>query len=40
MLSRGARRALRAWAVLVMVFLYAPLLLVLINAFKIGRAHV
>jgi putative spermidine/putrescine transport system permease protein len=37
MLSRSARRALRAWAVLVMVFLYAPLLLVLINAFNSSR---
>jgi putative spermidine/putrescine transport system permease protein len=37
MLSTGARRAVRAWAVLVLVFLYAPLLLVVINAFNASR---
>ncbi len=38
MLSAGARRAMRAWTVLVMVFLYAPLLLVVINAFNSSRS--
>jgi putative spermidine/putrescine transport system permease protein len=37
MLSSGARRAMKVWAVLVLVFLYAPLLLVLINAFNTSR---
>ncbi len=37
MLSTGARRAVRAWTVLVLVFLYAPLLLVVINAFNASR---
>ena len=37
MLSTSARRAVRAWTVLVMVFLYAPLLLVVINAFNSSR---
>ncbi len=38
MLSAGARRAMRTWAVFVMVFLYAPLLLVVINAFNSSRS--
>ena len=38
MLSTGARRAVRAWTVLVLVFLYAPLLLVVINAFNASRS--
>ena len=38
MLSTGARRAVRAWVVLVLVFLYAPLLLVVINAFNSSRS--
>jgi putative spermidine/putrescine transport system permease protein len=38
MLSASARRLTRAWAVLVLVFLYAPLLLVLINAFNSSRS--
>jgi putative spermidine/putrescine transport system permease protein len=37
MLSIGARRAVRAWTVLVLLFLYAPLLLVVINAFNRSR---
>ena len=38
MLSSGARRLVRAWAVLVLVFLYAPLLLVVVNAFNSSRS--
>ena len=34
MLSARTRRALRAWTVMVLVFLYAPLALVLLNAFN------
>ena len=37
MLSAGARRMVRAWTVLVLVFLYAPLLLVVLNAFNTSR---
>ena len=37
MLSGGARAAVRAWTVLVLVFLYAPLLLVVVNAFNASR---
>ena len=37
MLSRGGRRALGVWAALVLVFLYAPLLLVVVNAFNASR---
>jgi putative spermidine/putrescine transport system permease protein len=37
MLSNGARRAIRAWTLLVLLFLYAPLLLVVINAFNSSR---
>ena len=38
MLSTGARRAVRAWTVLVLVFLYGPLLLVVINAFNASKS--
>ena len=38
MLSTTARRAVRAWTVLVLVFLYAPLLLVVINAFNVSKS--
>ena len=38
MLSSGARRAVKAWAALVLVFLYAPMLLVVINAFNASRS--
>ena len=38
MLSTGVRRAVRAWVVLVLIFLYAPLLLVVINAFNSSRS--
>ena len=37
MLSGGARGAVRAWTVLVLVFLYAPLVLVVVNAFNSSR---
>jgi putative spermidine/putrescine transport system permease protein len=37
MLSPGGRRALTFWTALVMVFLYAPLLLVVVNAFNASR---
>jgi len=37
MLSSGARRAVKAWTVLVLMFLYAPMLLVVINAFNKSR---
>jgi putative spermidine/putrescine transport system permease protein len=37
MLSAGARRTVKAWAAMVLVFLYAPLLLVVINAFNTSR---
>jgi putative spermidine/putrescine transport system permease protein len=37
MLSGGARGAVRAWTVFVLVFLYAPLLLVVVNAFNSSR---
>ncbi len=37
MFSRGVRRSARAWVVLVLVFLYAPLLLVIVNAFNSSR---
>ena len=37
MLSGGARAAVRTWTVLVLVFLYAPLLLVVVNAFNASR---
>jgi putative spermidine/putrescine transport system permease protein len=34
MLSGTARRVVRVWAVLVLIFLYAPLVLVVVNAFN------
>lgn len=37
MLSTSARRAVRLWTVLVLLFLYAPLLLVVLNAFNSSR---
>ena len=37
MLSRNARRGLRAWAALVLIFLYAPMVLVIVNAFNSSR---
>jgi putative spermidine/putrescine transport system permease protein len=37
MLSKGVRRATAGWAVLVLLFLYAPLLLVVVNAFNASR---
>ncbi|MDT5336816.1 MAG: putative spermidine/putrescine transport system permease protein [Mycobacterium sp.] len=37
MLSGSARAAIRAWTVFVLVFLYAPLLLVVVNAFNSSR---
>jgi putative spermidine/putrescine transport system permease protein len=38
MLSSGMRRATRIWTVLVLVFLYAPLLLVVVNAFNSSKS--
>jgi len=38
MLSAGARRAISAWTALVLIFLYAPLLLVIVNAFNSSRS--
>jgi putative spermidine/putrescine transport system permease protein len=38
MLSNGARRIVGLWTVLVLTFLYAPLLLVLVNAFNSSRS--
>jgi putative spermidine/putrescine transport system permease protein len=37
MLSAGLRRAVKAWTALVLVFLYAPMLLVVVNAFNKSR---
>jgi putative spermidine/putrescine transport system permease protein len=37
MLSNGARHVVRAWTVLVLLFLYLPLLLVVVNAFNTSR---
>ena len=37
MLTTGARHAVRAWTVLVLVFLYAPLILVVVNAFNSSK---
>ena len=37
MLSGGARHAVRAWTVLILLFLYVPLALVLVNAFNSSR---
>jgi putative spermidine/putrescine transport system permease protein len=34
MLSETGRRAVRAWVILVLIFLYAPLVLVVVNAFN------
>jgi putative spermidine/putrescine transport system permease protein len=38
MLSTGARHGVRAWTVLVLVFLYAPLLLIVVNAFNSSKS--
>ena len=38
MLSNGARGAVRGWTAMVLVFLYAPLLLVVVNAFNSSRS--
>ena len=38
MFSAGVRRTTRAWTLLVLVFLYAPLLLVLVNAFNRSKS--
>ena len=38
MLSGGARRVVRAWTVMILIFLYAPLALVLVNAFNSSRS--
>ena len=38
MLSGGAQRAVRTWTVLILLFLYAPLALVLVNAFNSSRS--
>ena len=37
MFSSGGRRTLRIWVLAVLVFLYAPLLLVVLNAFNSSR---
>jgi len=37
MLSHNARRGLRAWTALVLIFLYAPMALVIVNAFNSSR---
>jgi putative spermidine/putrescine transport system permease protein len=37
MLSGNARRSLRAWSALVLIFLYAPMVLVVLNAFNSSR---
>lgn len=37
MLSNTARRLVRGWTLVVLLFLYAPLLLVVINAFNTSR---
>ncbi|HJT92766.1 MAG TPA: ABC transporter permease [Mycobacterium sp.] len=37
MKSKGARRVVLVWTVLVLVFLYAPMLLVVVNAFNSSR---
>jgi putative spermidine/putrescine transport system permease protein len=37
MLSGAARRAVRIWAIVVLIFLYAPLVLVVVNAFNSSR---
>ena len=38
MFSAGVRRTTRAWTLLVLVFLYAPLLLVIVNAFNSSKS--
>lgn len=38
MLSRGVRATTRAWTVLVLVFIYAPLALVVVNAFNTSKS--
>jgi putative spermidine/putrescine transport system permease protein len=38
MLSTGARHGVRAWTVLVLLFLYAPLLLIVVNAFNSSKS--
>ena len=38
MLSRGVRATARAWTVLVLVFIYAPLALVVVNAFNTSKS--
>jgi putative spermidine/putrescine transport system permease protein len=38
MLSSGARHGVRAWTLLVLVFLYAPLLLIIVNAFNSSKS--
>src|SRR5690349_13453098 len=37
MLSKTGRRVVRGWTLVVLLFLYAPLLLVVINAFNSSR---
>src|SRR6201990_1878763 len=37
MLSSGAKRVARGWTVLILLFLYSPLALVLVNAFNSSR---
>lgn len=37
MLSNTARRLVRGWTLFVLIFLYAPLLLVVVNAFNSSR---
>ena len=37
MLSTSMRRLVRTWTLFVLVFLYAPLLLVVINAFNSSK---
>ena len=39
MFSRGMRRGARVWVALVLVFLYAPLLLVIVNAFNSSHCN-
>jgi putative spermidine/putrescine transport system permease protein len=38
MLSTGARHGVRAWTALVLIFLYAPLLLIVVNAFNSSKS--
>jgi putative spermidine/putrescine transport system permease protein len=38
MLSTGARHGVRAWTFLVLVFLYAPMLLIVVNAFNSSKS--